>query len=623
MLLRDRKASYLLLASITIVAALGLAACSRSQSASDSLTGPGRAGATGFGGGGLLDVVEVTPTTVTAGTSSAGSVILNDPAPVGGFTVTLQSSSPAATVPASVTVAAGATSAGFTATTTAVTVSTNVTITAAGGGVSVSTTLTVNPGAAPPPPPPAPAASLSAVSVNPVSVVGGISSAGTVTLTSAAPVGGLIVSLSSNSASAVVPASVTVAAGATSAGFTATTTTVTVATSVTLTGTAGAVVRTATLTVNPAAAPPPPPPASLSAVSLNPVSVIGGISSAGTITLTGAAPTGGLIVSLSSSSPAAAVPASVTIAAGATSAGFTATTTAVTVSTGVTITAAAGGVVRTATLTVNPAPASLSAVSVIPDSVLGGISSAGTVTLTRAAPIGGLVVSLTSSLPAVAAVPASVTIAAGATSAGFVVTTTVATVSTNVTLTATLAGVVRTAALNVHPPVSPCVSLIGKGGTVVNVLSSVPQFRLTRLRVDVVGDVADGTINTLGACTAAPAPAVRFISGTCNLTRNGVSVTATGAPLTFGPLTVPVLIIEPGVVIATDAAGNVLQIIWPALAGLPPGPPVLRFNLAQRNPTIATGDVLDATMTFNAIAPNGSTATFSVVAKGMVVPVLR
>jgi hypothetical protein len=66
----------------------------------------------------------------------------------------------------------------------------------------------------------APAAALSAVSVNPTSVTGGTSSQGTVTLTSAAPVGGFAASLSSsNTAAATVPASVSVAQGATSATF--------------------------------------------------------------------------------------------------------------------------------------------------------------------------------------------------------------------------------------------------------------------------------------------------------------------------------------------------------------------------------------------------------------------
>src|SRR5206468_9380633 len=63
------------------------------------------------------------------------------------------------------------------------------------------------------------AASLSAVSVNPTNVVGGNGATGTATLTSAAPTGGLLVTLSSSNAAATVPVSVTVAAGATSASF--------------------------------------------------------------------------------------------------------------------------------------------------------------------------------------------------------------------------------------------------------------------------------------------------------------------------------------------------------------------------------------------------------------------
>jgi hypothetical protein len=75
-----------------------------------------------------------------------GTVTLNAAAPSGGFAVTLSSSNPGlASVPPSVTVAAGATSANFTVTTTAVNDTRSATITATGGGVSRSATLTVVP----------------------------------------------------------------------------------------------------------------------------------------------------------------------------------------------------------------------------------------------------------------------------------------------------------------------------------------------------------------------------------------------------------------------------------------------------------------------------------------------
>jgi hypothetical protein len=93
----------------------------------------------------------------------------------------------------------------------------------------------------------------------------------------------------------------------------------------------------------------------LSAVTLSPATVVGGNAAQGTATLTSAAPSGGAVVTLSSSNTSAAtVPASVTVPAGATSATFAISTSTVAASTLVPVTANAGGVARTATLTVIP-----------------------------------------------------------------------------------------------------------------------------------------------------------------------------------------------------------------------------------------------------------------------------
>jgi hypothetical protein len=93
----------------------------------------------------------------------------------------------------------------------------------------------------------------------------------------------------------------------------------------------------------------------LSALGVSPASVTGGAGATGTATLNTAAPSGGAVVTLTSSNPAAGTaPASVTVPAGATSATFGITTSAVTSSTSVTITGAYGGASRSATLTVNP-----------------------------------------------------------------------------------------------------------------------------------------------------------------------------------------------------------------------------------------------------------------------------
>jgi len=185
----------------------------------------------------------------------------------------------------------------------------------------------------------------------------------------------------------------------------------------------------------------------LSSVALNPTSVTGGSSSTGTVTLSGAAPAGGAVVTLSSNNAAATAPASVTVAAGATTATFTVTTTAVASAASAIISATLNSGTQTATLAVNPPV--ISSVTLNPASVSGGTSSTGTVTLSGVAPTGGGSVSLSSN-NAAATVPASVTVAAGATTATFTVTTTAVTSSTSVTISATFNGT-QTATLTVNP----------------------------------------------------------------------------------------------------------------------------------------------------------------------------
>src|SRR6266481_358075 len=91
-----------------------------------------------------LSSVGLNPTSVTGGSPSTGTITLSGPA-ASGASVYLSSSASAATVPASVTVAAGASSANFTVNTTSVTTSTVVTITGSYGGASKTASLTVAP----------------------------------------------------------------------------------------------------------------------------------------------------------------------------------------------------------------------------------------------------------------------------------------------------------------------------------------------------------------------------------------------------------------------------------------------------------------------------------------------
>ncbi|HEV7454373.1 MAG TPA: DUF2341 domain-containing protein, partial [Candidatus Saccharimonadales bacterium] len=188
---------------------------------------------------------------------------------------------------------------------------------------------------------------VTSVALNPANVVGGNGSQGTVTLNGPAPSGGTVVALtSSNTAAAQVPANATVAANATTATFSITTSTVASSTSSTITANYNGSSQAATLTIL--------PPVSVSSLVLNPTSVVGGSNWQGTVTLSAAAPSGGISVSLNSDNTAAQVPPSVTVAAGATSAVFTGTTTNPATQTTAHITASSNSSSQTASLTIAP-----------------------------------------------------------------------------------------------------------------------------------------------------------------------------------------------------------------------------------------------------------------------------
>lgn len=374
--------------------------------------------------------LALNPTSVIGGTSSTATVTLNKPSPIGGTVVALSSNNSAAHVPASVTVAGNASTATFTITTSPVRTAASATITASANSGAANALLTVNP------------ASLAAISLNPTALVGGANSTATVTLNGPAPSGGAQVTLTStNTAVAQVPSSVTIAANANSTTFTVTTRGVGTITSVTISATYSSVVQSAGLTVN---------PPSLSSLSLNPTSVVGGSSSTATVGLTGVAPSGGITVGLTTSNPAAAqIPASITIAAGNSTAQFPVTTVPVASSTSLQISASLNGVSRSATLTV--AAPTLSSLSLNPTSIVGGNSSTGTVTLTGNAAV-AIVVSLTSNNTGAASVPVNVTVPVGSSGATFTVSTNPVSSTTAPTISAVYSGTTRNQTLTVNSP---------------------------------------------------------------------------------------------------------------------------------------------------------------------------
>lgn len=314
---------------------------------------------------------------LVGGAATRGTVALDAPAPAGGAVVALTSSSPGVvSVPASITVPAGALQATFPVNTVAVPEVTAVVISAHSGGVVRASRLQVLP------------ADLS-FQLHLSELRGGNPSTATVTLAEPAPAGGAVLALTSDQpALAAIPASVTVPAGHTTAYFWVTTVPVDRPATVTLTATRDRAVWTEALRLTPAA---------LASVSVLPGSVNGGEPASGGVTLDGPAPAGGALVTLASSDPAVVVPPAITVPAGAGAVMFPITTRPVDTPRSVTITGSFAGK-RVAAVLGLAAPR-LAAFTLDPDRVVGNTDFTATVTLADPAPDTGVWVTVTGTSP--------------------------------------------------------------------------------------------------------------------------------------------------------------------------------------------------------------------------------
>jgi len=175
------------------------------------------------------------------------------------------------------------------------------------------------------------------------------------------------------------------------------------------------------------------------------------------------------------------------------------------------------------------------------------------------------------------------------------------------------------------PPSPPCPqALAGTSDTVITQFAGVVQFRPARMRFELDGDIAKGVIEASGTCAATATPAVYFTGGSANVYLAGTtqSVIPGGQPLTFGALVVPPTG-EQGVVLAQDSFFNTLEIIWPKLAGVGSGPPILRLELTRWVSTVGTGAHVDVAMRFDAIGPDGVPASYWAHAKDIEIPVMK
>jgi hypothetical protein len=195
-----------------------------------------------------LKSVDIVPSEVVGGSATVvtGTVTLDEPAPTGGDVVTLSSSdTTSATVPASVTIAAGATSATFAVTTAQVSWESTVRIKAVLGDDHREDHVRVRP------------FEVKNFSFNPSSITGGTvftgfqTTVGTVTISAPAGPDGLNVLLTSDHAGTSLSNTVTVPAGATSVDFSLVASSVTSKTVLHITASVGNSHKTARLTIVP------------------------------------------------------------------------------------------------------------------------------------------------------------------------------------------------------------------------------------------------------------------------------------------------------------------------------------------------------------------------------------
>jgi hypothetical protein len=370
--------------------------------------------------------VKISPSSITGGNISTGTITLNGKAPAAGLTLTLSSDDTHVGVPATVTVLAGKTTASFAVSSTPVAVDTQVEIKCALGDQVATTTINLRP------------ISPKSVTFSPASVRGGLGAQMAVTLDAPAPATGVTLDVYATNSVVTVPATVTIPSGQSAVTVSVTTQQVLNNVRVPVVVTNGNTMATGVLTVT---------GAEVVSVTLLPTSVLGGKASVGTVTVSSPAPVGGYVVQLTSSvSGTAKVLASVIIPVGKTSITFPITTVAVAAAVDVSISGTLNGVSKSAVLKV--LPPGVAGVTIAPTSVIGGTNAIGTVKL-AVAPVGDVTVSLGSSLPSAASVPATVVVKKGAVSATFTVTTTKQTSAKNVTISASSDGVSKTGTITV------------------------------------------------------------------------------------------------------------------------------------------------------------------------------
>jgi hypothetical protein len=545
------------------------------------------------------------PSNLTVGPSqnTTFTIALGTPAPAGGLTIALSSSdSNIATLPASVTVAAGASAPSSQPLITGVNFG-NATITAAAPGYTNASTV-VHVGA-----------TMSFASSSPT-IVGLTTHNVALNLSAPAPAGGLSITLnSSNTGVATVPAGVNFAAGASSVDVPITAVSVGTAVITASTSAANVANATASLTVQSAGA--IGVPASLT-VGLGHATQLA-------VTLPAAAPAGGVTVSLASADPAkVSVPATVSIPQGATAPTTQPSVTGTGLGT-TTITASAPGYTSGTTSVQSTATVSFANQNI---TITGFRTQDVALNLSAPAPAGGVTLSLSSSNSGVASVPTTITIAAGASTA-------------NVTITAISVGtaVLHASALPNIPDATANVTVTSGGTIGLPAISTVPlgqsaAFTVTLPTAAPAGGVTVTLTSTdatkvavtasvvipAGATTPSTQPQITGVNlGGASITASASGYTSasraiqTVATVTFNPTSLTLATMSTqslGLILsATAPAGGVTITLTSSNPGVAGVPGTVTIPGGTTSAPVPVTGIAVGTTTIHAVGPNIPDAT--------------
>jgi len=286
---------------------------------------------------------------------------------------------------------------------------------------------------------------LSGITLTPDFVNGGDPMQATIQLNGIARSGGFPVSLRSTSLAAQPPGIVTIPENSPSVQTTVNTSAVNTVQTGRIQASASAVTVSADFEID------PPTQAALNGFSISPQSVLGGRTLSGTVLLTNPAPPGGLNIQLASDNDAVRPPSAITVPFTQNSATFNIPTVAVNAPVNATVTATQSRYTFSAKVAVLP-PMTF---TVDTTSVAGGALITGTITLAEPAPLTGAQINLSSNLPAVASVPANLTIQNGLTLGLFTITTSRVNSSQTAVITAKYQNTVATVSITVTTQPTP------------------------------------------------------------------------------------------------------------------------------------------------------------------------